>query len=90
MYLSRLRRFLDRLRESHQAEWLVLDGPSLVLSSFGQNSFKFLNYIVKCGYRSLQDDKLAELGDTARAYLLATAALIGLMFLSAFTSMLLV
>lgn len=65
-----------------------MDGPSLALSSFGKNSSKFQNYIVKGGYRSLQDYELAELGDAARAYLLAAIALIGLIFLSAFTSML--
>jgi hypothetical protein len=89
MYLSYMRRFLDRLRTEHQGEWLALDSPSLATSNFGLNFSKFRNYIVKRDYRALRDDELAELGDTARTYFFASLTLIGVFFLSCFMFMLL-
>ena len=85
IYFHFLERFLDRLRTEHVEKWQELGSPMLGLGNLGRSSL--INYITKQGYLTLKDDKLLELGFMARAYLITSLSLIGIMFLSVFAFM---
>jgi hypothetical protein len=82
-YFFLANRFSSGLKIRHNSAWLDLGAP--IILGRGSDKSKFLVYLVKRKYLSLNDESLTRLGDLVRAVLLISVVSMGALLIDGFT-----
>jgi hypothetical protein len=69
-YLVEAKSVLNLIKSSHPQVWLELGKLQLIKNNTIRNSFKFMVFILKADYRSLNDDTLSRKGNLLRVLLI--------------------
>ncbi|WP_220768751.1 hypothetical protein [Shewanella sp. MBTL60-007] len=69
-YLVEAKSVLNLIKSSHPQVWLELGKLQLIRNNTISNSFKFMVFILKADYRSLNDDTLSRKGNLLRVLLI--------------------